>query len=127
MRFEALGRPRLVAHPMLIGIGFSAVFLWPDRRVRTWSNDDTFPTSLPVAALEVAGCRCVPSAVPLPELPFGWQLRVLDVKRFDWPRRSVEAQSELMRAVTKGVVHKNTGSRKVSRLAAQLKKLSTAA
>jgi len=39
----------------------------------------------------------------------------------------IEAQSELMRAVTKGVVHKNTGSRKVSRLAAQLKKLSTAA
>jgi small subunit ribosomal protein S20 len=38
----------------------------------------------------------------------------------------VEAQSELMRAVTKGVVHKNTGSRKVSRLAAQLKKLSVA-
>ncbi|WP_395671285.1 30S ribosomal protein S20 [Phenylobacterium sp.] len=36
----------------------------------------------------------------------------------------VEAQSELMRAVSKGVVHKNTGSRKVSRLAAQLKKLS---
>ena len=39
----------------------------------------------------------------------------------------VKAQSELMRAVTKGVVHKKTGSRKVSRLAAQLKKLSTAA
>ena len=38
----------------------------------------------------------------------------------------VDAQSELMRAVTKGVVHKNTGSRKVSRLAAQLKKLATA-
>jgi small subunit ribosomal protein S20 len=36
----------------------------------------------------------------------------------------VKAQSELMRAVTKGVVHRNTGSRKVSRLAAQLKKLS---
>ena len=36
----------------------------------------------------------------------------------------VQAQSELMRAVTKGVVHKNTGSRKVSRLAAQLKKMS---
>ena len=34
----------------------------------------------------------------------------------------VEAQSELMRAVSKGVVHKNTGSRKVSRLAARLKK-----
>ncbi len=34
-----------------------------------------------------------------------------------------EAQSELMRAVSKGVVHKNTGSRKVSRLAAQLRKL----
>ena len=38
----------------------------------------------------------------------------------------VTAQSELMRAVTKGVVHKNTGSRKVSRLAAQLKKLAAA-
>jgi len=38
----------------------------------------------------------------------------------------VKAQSELMRAVSKGVVHKNTGSRKVSRLAAQLKKLSAA-
>ena len=38
----------------------------------------------------------------------------------------VEAQSELMRAVSKGVVHKNTGSRKVSRLAAQLKKLAAA-
>ena len=38
----------------------------------------------------------------------------------------VEAQSELMRAVSKGVVHKNTGSRKVSRLAAQLKKMSAA-
>lgn len=38
----------------------------------------------------------------------------------------VEAQSELMRAVSKGVFHKNTGSRKVSRLAAQLKKLSAA-
>ena len=35
----------------------------------------------------------------------------------------IVAQSELMRAVSKGVVHKNTGSRKVSRLAAQLKKL----
>lgn len=39
----------------------------------------------------------------------------------------VEAQSELMRAVSKGVVHKNTGSRKVSRLAARLKKLEPAA
>jgi small subunit ribosomal protein S20 len=38
----------------------------------------------------------------------------------------VEALSELMRAVTKGVVHKNTGSRKVSRLAAQLKKMAAA-
>jgi small subunit ribosomal protein S20 len=38
----------------------------------------------------------------------------------------VEAQSELMRAVSKGVVHKNTGSRKVSRLAAQLKRLDAA-
>jgi small subunit ribosomal protein S20 len=38
----------------------------------------------------------------------------------------VEAQSELMRAVGKGVVHHNTGSRKVSRLAARLKKLSAA-
>jgi len=38
----------------------------------------------------------------------------------------IEAQSELMRAVTKGVIHKNTGSRKVSRLASALKKLATA-
>jgi small subunit ribosomal protein S20 len=38
----------------------------------------------------------------------------------------IDAQSELMRAVSKGVVHKNTGARKVSRLAAQLKKLATA-
>ena len=38
----------------------------------------------------------------------------------------VQAESELMRAVSKGVVHKNTGSRKVSRLAAQLKKMSAA-
>jgi small subunit ribosomal protein S20 len=38
----------------------------------------------------------------------------------------VEAQSELMRAVARGVVHKNTGSRKVSRLAARLKKLAVA-
>ncbi|MGZ3297993.1 MAG: 30S ribosomal protein S20 [Asticcacaulis sp.] len=38
----------------------------------------------------------------------------------------IEAQSELMRAVSRGVVHKNTGARKVSRLAAQLKKLALA-
>ena len=38
----------------------------------------------------------------------------------------VEAPAEVMRAVSKGVVHKNTGSRKVSRLAAQLKKISAA-
>jgi small subunit ribosomal protein S20 len=38
----------------------------------------------------------------------------------------VEAQSELMRAVSKGVVHKNTGARKVSRLHARLKKLTAA-
>ena len=38
----------------------------------------------------------------------------------------IEAQSELMRAVSKGVVHKNTGSRKVGRLAAQLKKMAAA-
>jgi small subunit ribosomal protein S20 len=37
-----------------------------------------------------------------------------------------EAQQELMRAVSKGVLHKNTGSRKVSRLSAQLRKLSIA-
>ena len=36
------------------------------------------------------------------------------------------AQSELMRAVGKGVVHRNTGSRKVSRLHRQLKKLAIA-
>ena len=38
----------------------------------------------------------------------------------------VVAESELMKAVSKGVVHKNTGSRKVSRLAARVKKLSAA-
>jgi small subunit ribosomal protein S20 len=31
------------------------------------------------------------------------------------------AEPEIMRAVSKGVVHKNTGSRKVSRLAARVK------
>jgi small subunit ribosomal protein S20 len=36
------------------------------------------------------------------------------------------AQSELMRAVGKGVVHPNTGARKVSRLHRQLKKLAAA-
>jgi small subunit ribosomal protein S20 len=34
------------------------------------------------------------------------------------------AQPELMRAATKGVMHKNTASRKVSRLAQRLKTLS---
>ncbi|MEI7573326.1 MAG: 30S ribosomal protein S20 [Phenylobacterium sp.] len=38
----------------------------------------------------------------------------------------VAAESELMRAVSKGVVHRNTGSRKVSRLAARLRKVATA-
>ena len=38
----------------------------------------------------------------------------------------VEVQSELMRAVSKGVLHKNTGSRKVSRLAARLKNMQAA-
>lgn len=36
------------------------------------------------------------------------------------------AESELMRAVGKGVLHKNTGSRKVSRLAARLRKAQAA-
>jgi len=34
------------------------------------------------------------------------------------------AQPELMRAATKGVLHKNTASRKVSRLASRVKSLS---
>jgi small subunit ribosomal protein S20 len=38
----------------------------------------------------------------------------------------VVAQSELMRSVGKGVTHKNTGARKVSRLHRQLKKLGAA-
>ena len=33
------------------------------------------------------------------------------------------AQPELMRAVTKGVMHKNTSARKVSRLAARVKSM----
>jgi len=36
------------------------------------------------------------------------------------------AESETMRAVTKGVLHKNTGSRKVSRLAKRVKSLAGA-
>lgn len=36
------------------------------------------------------------------------------------------AQPELMRAATKGVMHRNTASRKVSRLAHRLKTLATA-
>lgn len=36
------------------------------------------------------------------------------------------AQPELMRGVTKGVVHKNTASRKMSRLSARVKALATA-
>lgn len=37
------------------------------------------------------------------------------------------AQPELMRGVSKGVVHKNTAARKISRLAARVKALSAAA
>ncbi len=37
------------------------------------------------------------------------------------------AEPEIMRAVSKGVVHKNTGSRKVSRLAQRLKTVSASA
>ena len=36
------------------------------------------------------------------------------------------AQPELMRGVTKGVVHKNTAARKISRLSARVKALATA-
>ena len=36
------------------------------------------------------------------------------------------AEPQLMRGVTKGVIHKNTSARKVSRLAARLKKLNQA-
>ena len=36
------------------------------------------------------------------------------------------AQPELMRGVTKGVVHMNTASRKISRLSARVKALATA-
>jgi small subunit ribosomal protein S20 len=34
------------------------------------------------------------------------------------------AEPEIMRGVTRGVIHKNTGSRKVSRLAARVKGMS---
>lgn len=36
----------------------------------------------------------------------------------------VKAESEMMRAVTKGVFHKNTASRKISRMSARVKALS---
>lgn len=39
----------------------------------------------------------------------------------------IAAQSEIMKAVSKGVLHKNTGSRKVSRLSAAVKKMCLAA
>lgn len=38
----------------------------------------------------------------------------------------VAAESETMRAVSRGVLHKNTGSRKVSRLAGRVRALSQA-
>lgn len=38
----------------------------------------------------------------------------------------LSAQPELMRGVTKGVVHKNTAARKISRLSARVKALATA-
>ena len=38
-----------------------------------------------------------------------------------------EAQPEIMRGVSKGVLHKNTASRKMSRLAASVKKISVSA
>ncbi|MDT1061538.1 30S ribosomal protein S20 [Paracoccus sp. CPCC 101403] len=38
----------------------------------------------------------------------------------------LKAQPELMRGVTKGVVHKNTAARKISRLTARVKALATA-
>jgi small subunit ribosomal protein S20 len=37
-----------------------------------------------------------------------------------------EAQPELMRGVTRGVVHKNTAARKMSRLSSRVKALATA-
>ncbi|MFS4439450.1 30S ribosomal protein S20 [Paracoccaceae bacterium GXU_MW_L88] len=37
------------------------------------------------------------------------------------------AQPEIMRAVTKGIVHKNTASRKISRLAARVNAMGAAA
>jgi len=36
------------------------------------------------------------------------------------------AESEVMRAVSKGVIHKNTGSRQVSRLSARVKAMTAA-
>jgi len=36
----------------------------------------------------------------------------------------VKAESEMMRAVTKGIFHKNTASRKISRMSARVKALS---
>ena len=39
------------------------------------------------------------------------------------PRRCAPPQPEIMRGVTKGVAHKNTASRKVSRLAGRVKAL----
>jgi small subunit ribosomal protein S20 len=38
-----------------------------------------------------------------------------------------EAQPEIMRSATKGIIHKNTASRKISRLSARIKAISAAA
>lgn len=38
-----------------------------------------------------------------------------------------EAQPEIQRGVTKGVIHRNTASRRISRLSARVKALATAA
>jgi small subunit ribosomal protein S20 len=38
-----------------------------------------------------------------------------------------EAQPEIMRSAAKGIIHKNTASRKISRLSARIKALSEAA
>lgn len=55
-------------------------------------------------------------------------LEAIKVNDKDLARTTLRnAQSEIMRGVTKGVLHRNTAARKVSRLSAMVKKICLAA
>ena len=63
----------------------------------------------------------------------GAGMNLMDIRKGDWAPAALaatalrHAEPELMRAAQHGVVHKNTASRKVSRLSARVKALATKA